>query len=102
MTTINKSVRIDEDMLEVIELYKKALKKMFKVKANTNDILSGAIIKGFEDYLQFFRMAKNGGAKNVDGTLIEIPEEAIQCMEKYENILHSLQWEEMQEEKEDK
>lgn len=97
MATVTKTVRIDEEMMDVLSLYKKAVKKMFKIDCNINSMLEGSIIRGFESYLQTFRLMRNESIKNADGYIFELPQEAIEALDKYEKLLCKLEFEEMQE-----
>lgn len=102
MGTVTKTVRIDEEMIKILDLYKKAFKKTWKAEINVNAILEHCIIKGFEDYLQLYRGMKNGfikDAKNDDGTPFVLPEEMLEVLERYENLLHKIELEEMEDNK---
>jgi hypothetical protein len=102
MSTVTKTVRIDEDMVEVLLLYKKAMKKMFKVDCNMNSMLEGSIINGFEDYLSAFKLMRNGLAKNDDGTAVELPVEAIEALDKYEKLRDEMLSQEFENQEGDK
>lgn len=60
MAKIVKSVRIDEKMLEVIELYKKEMKRMFGINVSTSAVLSQSIVLGFEENLKIIKLLMNG------------------------------------------
>lgn len=66
MSKVVKSVRIDEKMLEIIELYKKEVKRMFGIKVSTGAILSNAIVFGFEENLKLIHMMISGNVNFTD------------------------------------
>jgi len=96
MKTITKTVRIETEMLDMIEAYRKIMKKVFGVETTVNQILSGCIIKGFEDYLKFFVLVKSGAFKEVDGSELsmKIPPEAFELVDNYEGFVATIESEE--------
>lgn len=93
MGTITKTIRIDESLMEVLDLYKKGTRKMFKVDCNLNSVLEGAIVRGLEHYFQTFKLINLNLVKfqDQDGTLGILPDEIVQALEKYEQVLAELQ-----------
>lgn len=66
MSKVVKSIRVDEDMLDIIERYKKEMKRMFGIKVSTGAILSNAIVFGFEENLKLINLMINDSVKFTD------------------------------------
>jgi len=88
MATITKTVRIEQEMIDIINTYRKLFKKTTGVDISVNQVLSGCIVKGFKDYLEFFKMASIREIK-IEGEIITIPDEAKDLLNKYESYYYS-------------
>lgn len=89
MGTVTKTIRIDEDLLAIVEDYNKLVKEMFGASPTVNGVLANAVVHGLEDNLQFFRVLNSNmmvSIKPGEGQKMndEIKEKAKALVEKYE------------------
>lgn len=87
MGTVIKSVRVDERMLDIIERYKKEMKKMLGIKVSTSGILSDSVVYGFQENLKFIRLLTSKGTVINEPNEFEITEEMLQLIQDYEELL---------------
>lgn len=56
MGTVTKTIRIDEKFIDIITEYNKLVKDMMNVAPTVNNVLTTAVVDGFTENLQIFRM----------------------------------------------
>lgn len=87
MTTVTKTIRIDERFIDIINEYNKLVKDMMNVAPTVNNVLTTAVVDGFTENLQIFRMLANATevkCGNGEKWNEEIKQRGLSLVEKYE------------------
>lgn len=87
MAKIVKSVRIDEELLDIIERYKKEMRRLFGVNVSVGAILSQSVVIGFEENLKIIKLLTEGHLTYKNG--VDTPvvtEDTIKICEDYEQL----------------
>lgn len=85
MGSLVKSVRIDEEFLDLVNRYCDIYKKTFGHTVSVNEMLSGCAMRGMKEYMdtiKFLKHATNGET----GEPIPVPDGLEQLLEDYEQF----------------
>ena len=66
MSTVTKSVRVDERFLVIVEDYIKLSKDMMGVAPTVSSVLSSTLVEGFQENLRVYRMLLAANMITVD------------------------------------
>lgn len=94
MPTVQKSVRVDKDLIIAFDSYKAAMKKMHKITISLNSLLESCLIKGFYAHIQSLRLIQDGSWEEMTGQKIELPPEALETLSLMNNLYYNLMDEE--------
>jgi len=86
MGKVVKSIRIDEEMLKIIERYKKEMKRMFGISVSTGNILSTAVVIGFEENLKIIKLMMSQNFTVIDEPAPIITDETRNLLEDYDSL----------------
>lgn len=85
--TITKTIRIDEEFINIIDEYNRLVKDMMNISPTVNSLLSTAVVDGFTENLQIFRMlatATDVQCGNGEKWNEEIKQRGLALVDKYE------------------
>lgn len=87
MTSIVKTLRIDDEILGGVDDIKRLYKEKLGFDFSVNNLLVGMILHGSEHYIQMLKIIGNGTCENKNGTTIESFADEIKEIEDYFDIL---------------
>lgn len=106
MKTTVKTVRFDNQFLEIVEDFKRIQKEAFGIDISVNSLLAGSAVHGLDNYLGLFRMIDSGVLKPTDKESKKLVEKvkksgALDFLQKYEQYKHVIDTEDYEKDYED-
>lgn len=90
MAKIVKSIRVDEALLDIVDRYKKEMKRIFKADVSSGALLSSALVLGIKDRLEVMKLLIDGDIIINDGKPVHgsnvVTEETKKLWEDYEAL----------------